>query len=69
MVCTVFFCVTLPSEMANLLRLGIKKIKSFVLLSTFRNFAPEYGTETKKKVTVNYQCFPISKCLSDKTLN
>ena len=44
-----FFCVTLPSEMANLLRLGIKKIKSFVLLPTFRNFAPEYGTETKKR--------------------
>ena len=43
------FYVTLPSEMANLLRLGIKKIKSFVLLPTFRNFAPEYGTETKKK--------------------
>ena len=27
---------------AKLLRLGIKKIKSFVLLSTFRNFAYVY---------------------------
>ena len=42
------FVVTLPSKMANFPRLGKKKLKSFVLCSTFRNFAANFSNGRKQ---------------------